>query len=223
MRLSAVAVTLLVLLAALAGCREKPEPEIAADPCPGPSLVAFGHSFVQGNAPGAPEKPWPARVADELGVCEDNRGLAGSQSVHTAGFVEGYTPKDGDVVVIETILNDIFVTGVRGLPAFRKNVDRMLDHLRKADEQPKRVVLVIDPPPAKWTDRPNQEPPFVHGSNGTLDQYAEALADIARKNRATVVDLRRGWEAERLELPDELHPDEQGTARIARIVTRALR
>ena len=228
MRFAATPASLLVLVAlvvVLAGCGEKPEPKIAgaADRCSGPALVAFGHSYVQGNAPGAPAKPWPARVAKELGVCDDNRGVSGSQSSNTAGFVAGYTPAKQDVIVIETILNDVFVTGVRGIPAFRKQIAGMFEHLTTAGEDPKKIAVVIDPPPAAWTGRPNQVPPFVHGSDGTLDQYAKALEDVAvGEYGATIVDLRTGWSTDRDLLPDELHPNEAGTARIARAVTRAV-
>ncbi len=224
MRLATTFAALLALAAMLAGCREKPEPQIsAADRCPGAALVAFGHSFVSGNAPGAPKTAWPARAARELGVCEDNRGVAGSGSGSTAGYVAGYAPAKQDVVVVQTILNDIFVTGVRGLADFRKQLDGMLKHLTTSDEQPKRVVLLIDPPPAAWTNRPGQAPPYVHGSDGTLDQYADALKDVAEDyGGVKVVDLRRGWDPDRDELPDKLHPNEAGTARIAQLVTRAL-
>lgn len=224
MRFAATAATLLALLAALAGCREKPEPKIAADRCPGPSLVAFGHSFVSGNAPGAPRTTWPARVAKQLALCEDNRGVAGSQSANTAGFVADYIPAEQDVVVLETVLNDVFVTGVRGIPEFRKQLVGMLKHLTTSDEEPKRIAVLIDPPPAAWTGRPNQAEPYVHGSDGTLDQYADALEDVVKGYEdVEVVDLRKGWSTKRDLLDDELHPNESGTARIARAVTRALR
>jgi lysophospholipase L1-like esterase len=224
MRLPAALAALLPLAFALAfaACGEKPEPPVAVDPCPGPSLVAFGHSYVQGNAPGAPAQPWAPRVAKRLGVCSDNRGVSGSESKDTAGFVASYEPAKQDMVAIETIINDVFVGGVRGVPAYRANLEKMLEHLTKDGDAPKRVAVLIDPPPAAWTGRPHQAPPYLHGSDGTLDRYADATKDVAKKYDATVVDLRRGWDPEHDELPDELHPDEAGTARIARLVTRAL-
>lgn len=201
---------------AATGCGGDPAVTIG----PPPRLVTFGHSFVQGLVPDTTVVPWPNQVAETLGWTLDNRAVSGTDSAKAAAAVAGYTPAKTDVVVIESILNDVGYRGRAGLPRYRRDLRAMLTHLTRGAVRPARVLVLADPPVSGW----KLYRPVPRGSNAILKAYVTQTHRIAREFAVDYADLGHGWKRATDQSPvDHLHPSAAGTRKIRDRVVAVLR
>ncbi len=180
---------------------------------PDAHLYAYGHSWVTGRAPDPSVEPWPERVAAELGIPGENRGIPAAESPAIADRVLAEEPACADVVVLEPVLNDVrhWGTDDAARERFRATLRRMLDHVETA-----QVVVVVDPPIPGWA----LVPPYDQGSDEALDRYRRVVDEEVTDE--TVVDLAEDWTPD-LMAPDGIHPNEAGTAHVAEEVVAAIR
>lgn len=195
-------VILAVLAAALAGCGGEDG-----------SLVAFGHSFVEGGQPGT-GPAWASRAAGELGLVADNRGVSGAESPAIAEVVVQYTPDPDDTVAIEAALNDARRLGRAGLPRYEASLEEMLDHLTRGGTRPE-IVLVADPPIVAW----DAYPPYDDGSARVLAAYNRVTAEVAARHGADLAGVPAEWDpAEHILRADGVHPNDRGQQLLAEAV-----
>jgi lysophospholipase L1-like esterase len=203
---------------AATGCGDS-NPDITIGPPP--RLVTFGHSFVQGLVPDKTVTPWPDQVAAKLGWKLENNAVSGTDSAVAAAAVARYTPQPSDVVVIESILNDVGYQGRAGLPRYERNLRAMLRRLTRGPSGPARILVLGDPPVSGW----NLYRPVPRGSNAILRTYVTQTQRIAREfPKVDFADLGAGWSRRTDESPiDHLHPSAAGTRTIRDRVLTLLR
>jgi lysophospholipase L1-like esterase len=77
-----------------------------------------------------------------------------------------------------------------------------------------RIAPILDPPPRDADELTAHGEPFTV----TLQRYADAGRQLARRYGVRLVDLTVGWDVDR-DISDGLHPSEAGTQRVADRVT----
>jgi lysophospholipase L1-like esterase len=185
-----------------------------------PMLRTFGHSWVAGRYPDRLIRPWPRRVADALNMPVRNYGAGSSESPEVFARIGKYEPIEGDVVVIEPLLNDVRRYGKQscGLARYEAALTAMLRHLG-ACGFPVRTLILLDPEIVAW----EAHPPHDQGSASALKIYGDLTrVVVAGGFDAAVVDLSPGWNAAMHIIADGVHPNEPGTALIAERVIAAI-
>ncbi|MBE1606529.1 DUF7402 domain-containing protein [Actinopolymorpha pittospori] len=220
-----------VLLAASTSVGESSSTAVAAS-APTPQgreatrLFTFGHSYVAGLGASKPDRAWPSIVAARTCRPLVNKARSSDLSAETENqfLMTVNSFRRGDVVVIETGINDVRLFGPDADLANRyaQHLTEMLSYLRSTQrgrEIP--VVFVVDPgiSASTWS----KYPPYDKGSQEVADDYAEKLKDVAADmSDISVVDVRSTWSEEHI-AADGVHPNDTGHATIAAAVGEALR
>lgn len=203
-----------------------------------PSWLHHGSSISQGsNAPG-PTDIWPVSVARTAGVRLQNLGFGGSALVDpiVARMIRD-TP--ADLITLKLGINVVNHDAMR-LRAFVPAVHGFLDTIR--DGHPETPIVLISPifcgihestpgpggidPSSFETGTPkflvSGDPADVPAGKLTLEVIRTALASIVEARKADTqlhyldgLELFGAADAEEFPLPDNLHPDAGGHARIA--------
>ena len=215
---------LLVGLSSVGACqRETPSPRAAAVPASDaapetrnasaasrPRVVALGDSLTAGLGL-TPERAWPARVqakitAAGLDVEVVNAGVSGDT---TAGGLRRLDRAlDGDVKVLGLELGAN--AGMRGLP-----VDKMRDNLsqmiRTAKDRGITVLLCGMEAP------PNFGPQYTR-------EFRKAYTDVADEHDVAIIPFMLAGVAgdSALNQADGIHPNEEGTRRVADLIWQSL-
>lgn len=179
-------------------------------------------------------------------ICVVNAGVGGNTTQDARKrFQKDVLDQKPGLVVIQFGINDSAVDVWRtpqashprvDLATYRKNLDYFCQTLKARDC---RVVLMT-PNPMQWTDKLKElygkspyDPNDVDGFNVLLKKYAEAVREVARKEKVILVDVYQEFESyakqkkqsiENL-LLDGMHPNERGhqliAARIAAAIAQA--
>jgi lysophospholipase L1-like esterase len=182
--------------------------------------VTFGHSWVAGRYPSRWVRPWPNQAAAALHRKTKNFGKGSALTSDTVASVIAYDPAGSDVVVIETVLNDLrrFGDSEIGLRQYREGTTGMLTHLRSAPEPP-RILVAVDPEITAWSSFP----PFDRGSPSARAAYlAQAHEIVAPFPGVDCIDLGVGWDPGCHLADDGVHPNAAGTRFLARAVAARL-
>ncbi|MCC6164790.1 MAG: arylesterase [Acidobacteria bacterium] len=216
-------VVLVAVVLGVAGCqREAPDAGTAASSTPAhqtrtpassperPRVVAFGDSLTAGLGL-APDLAWPAlvqREADEAGLDVEivNAGVSGDT---TAGGVRRLDwALDGDVrvLVLELGAND----GLRGLPVAQMR-DNLAQMIRVARDRNIAVLLCGMEAP------PNFGPQYTR-------EFRQVYVELGAQDGVTLLPFFLDGVAGNASLnqPDGIHPNEEGTRRVADLVWQFL-
>lgn len=197
-----------------------------------------GSSISQGSNALGPSEIWPVRVARSAGVQLQNLGFGGSALVDPA-MARVIRDSPADLISLKLGINVVNHDAMR-LRAFVPAIHGFLDTIREG--HPETPIVLISPvfcgihertpgpgsidPTSFVTGTPaflaSGDPADVAAGKLTLEVIREALASIviARKADANLhyldgLELYGAADAEELPLPDNLHPDSAGHARIA--------
>lgn len=185
-----------------------------------PALVTFGHSWVAGRYPSRWVRPWPNQVAAALHRRTKNFGKGSALTSDTVTSVLAYEAAASDVVVVETVLNDLrrFGDSEVGLRQYGEGTTTMLSHLTSAPEPP-RVLVAVDPEIAAWSSFP----PFDQGSPAARAAYLAQAHEIAADfSEVDCIDLGIGWDPGFHLAGDGVHPNAAGTRFVARAIAAHL-
>lgn len=187
-------------------------------PPAGATLVAYGHSWVDGDGASSRAACFAALAASELGLALDNRGVGGSRSSATAELITSDAPPAAVLYVVMTGLNDLRLHG--GDPAalndYAGALRRILTTLQRTS--PESAVLILAQPHLVEF---GLHAPHNRGSNQLIDRYNTVLQGCsAEYTRALVVEAD-GWDVHRMLAEDTVHPNDAGHTCLARAVVRA--
>lgn len=188
-------------------CSPAPEPKEATVGSKNPPLALFvGDSLTAGYGVD-PESAWPALVEEEwtrrgLPWRARNAAVSGSTTAGALEAVRWALTEDVRLVFICIGGND----GLRGTPLAetRRNLDMLLKELNTGG---RTVVL------AGMKIPPNYGPEYTAG-------FQKIFPDLARKHKTDFLPfLLEGVAADKtLNLPDGIHPNDEGHRRIAKTV-----
>jgi lysophospholipase L1-like esterase len=177
---------------------------------PSGSLVAYGHSWPAGY--GVAEG-YPQMVAEDLHRRYVDHTRNGDLTAGTAARAQLQPPHPGDVVILETGLNDARAYGRRGVAAYRDFLYGTLLALRPAQ----RVILVLDEKVPAW----HEYRPYNHGSPAVVRAYDDAARNAGASFPNVLIigpQLRAHHDFQR----DGVHPNPSGHRTLARDVEQVL-
>ncbi|MGO9240632.1 MAG: arylesterase [Bryobacteraceae bacterium] len=175
-----------------------------------PVIVAFGDSLTAGHGlePGQSYPDDLQKLLDRRGLRYRvvNQGISGDTTDGGLDRVKQVLQLKPAVVILELGAND----GLRGLPltATRANLAQMIDEFRHGGA---KVLL------AGMTLPRNYGPDYVQG-------FEQVFRDLAREKKVALIPfLLEGVATDpRLMQPDALHPNAEGTRRVAATVLQYL-
>ncbi|WP_433167093.1 SGNH/GDSL hydrolase family protein [Kribbella sp. CA-247076] len=183
-------------------------------------LGAYGHSWVYGTGARAHSEGFAVLAARELGLDLNNHAASGSLSTETARLVTAQAPEPADVFVVMTGFNDARLYGAA--PAGRRQYEDSLEvlfrALHKAD--PKALLLAIEQP---YVEDYSGHSPYDRATDTILDQYNAVLRAVVTALPFAATVVVDGWDARTMIAPDNVHPNDDGHAVLARAVVRAAR
>ncbi len=175
-------------------------------------ILFFGDSLTAGYGL-SPEEAFPALAEKQLNqsgkaVKVINAGLSGETSAGGASRIDWVLRQPVDVFVLELGAND----GLRGLPIAetKKNLQLIIDKVKAKNPKAKIVVVGMMVPPNM-------------GSTYTT-QFTAIFPEIAKTNQATLMPFLLEGVAgnEKLNLPDGIHPNNEGHKIVASNVSKLL-
>ncbi len=202
---------------------------VTADPATAPRWVHHGSSISHGSNASSPTATWPARAAAYAGIELLNLGFSGSALLDPfVARVLRDTP--ADLISLKLGIN-VVNTDLMRLRAFVPAVHGFLDTIR--DGHPDTPLLVVSPiacPIHESTPGPSDMDPsglaegrlrFVSAGDPADVARGKLTLEVIRRELAGLVDQREDAhlhyldglslygldDAERLPLPDDLHPD----------------
>jgi lysophospholipase L1-like esterase len=182
------------------------------------TLVAYGHSWVDGDGASSRAAGFAALAARELGLILDNRGVGGSGSSATAELVASDPPPAAVLYVVMTGLNDLRLHGEdpAALNMYAAALRRILRTLQRT--APQSAVLILAQPHLVEF---GLHAPHNRGSNQLIERYNAVLKQCAAEYPQALVVEADGWDARRMLDDDTVHPNDAGHACLARAVVRA--
>lgn len=181
------------------------------------TLVAYGHSWVDGDGASSEAAGFAALAARELGLTLDNRGVGGSGSSATAELIASDPPPAAVLCVVMTGLNDLRLHG--GDPAALNNyaaaLRRILTTLQRTS--PESAILILAQPHLVEF---SLHAPHNRGSNQLIDRYNAVLQGCAAEYTQALMVEAIDWNARRMLDADTVHPNDAGHACLARAVVR---
>ncbi|GAB3537761.1 hypothetical protein GCM10027403_22650 [Arthrobacter tecti] len=179
--------------------------------------MAYGHSWVDGDGASSPSSCFASRVAAELGLELDNRGVGGSNSTGTAALMAATPPPPASLYVLMTGLNDVRLGGESPSSAqpYAVSVRRILTAFRWAS--PSALVVAVMQP--YLLDFSLYEP-HNRGSNQLIDQFNGVLRRAAAEYSRVALAEADDWDPETMLDVDTVHPNDAGHASLARAVVR---
>ncbi len=182
-----------------------------------------------------PQKGLPVRVV--------NAGVGGHNTDHAqARFEADVLAHNPDIVVIQFGINDAAVDVWKDPPATMPRVpmDRYVKNLRHfvgTLKARKVQVVLMTPNPLRWTPKMREmygKPPYLaskpNGFNVKLQEYAEAVRQLAEAEKVPLIDIYRSFEhygetdGNSIDdlLLDGIHPNEHGHRIVADIIIAQL-
>jgi lysophospholipase L1-like esterase len=149
-----------------------------------------------------------------------NFGQGSALTSDTLAPVLEYDPVAADIVVVETMLNDVrrFGGSEIGLRQYGDATAELLTHLTSAPGPP-RILVAVDPDILAWSSFP----PFDRGSPSARAAYLGRTREIvAGFPGVDCVDLSIGWDPDSHLADDGVHPNAAGTRFIAQTIARRL-
>lgn len=183
-------------------------------------LVAYGHSWIDGDGASGPERNLVSLAAARLGLAAVNRGVGGSRSGETAALVDADPPPPAArAVLLMTGLNDSRFSGTAeaALAAYAEALDVILTAVRHA--APLAAVVAVEQP--HLVDY-SLHSPYDNGSDAVLDAYNGVLRRIAATHHGVDVVRVLGWDPLTMLSEDTVHPNDLGHAEIAAAVAEHL-
>lgn len=183
---------------------------LAGDEKKSATVIAFGDSTTAPRKVG--EKPltvYADRLRDELarrGSIADvrNAGVGGNDTSQARERFDKDVLNHGPhAVILQFGINDASVDVWKNPPATQPRVDKAAfsGNMRTFVAELKRagaVVILMTPNPMRWTPamirqygKPPYRPDDPNGFNVLLDDYAEAVREIARDEKVPLVDVHR--------------------------------
>ena len=201
----------------------------------GKKIVCYGTSITE---QGQSISKWMSNIAKVLGCSMDNQGHGGYRVVN---YMEGdlstmpmlqALPTDGSVYLFEGGINDWRNTGIKvdtassSFMSFKEALQRIATYL--LTNMPKALHLWFTPHycltmvDGTATDTVNGE---------TLEDYANAMIDVAKKNGIPCVDMYHlcGWRSENIstfvgnESGAYIHPNADGGIRMSALILNELK
>ncbi|MFX1818583.1 SGNH/GDSL hydrolase family protein [Pseudarthrobacter sp. CC4] len=184
----------------------------------GQRLLAYGHSWVDGDGATSRSACLAARVARELGLELDNRGVGGSSSTGTAALVRQDPPRPARLYLVMTGLNDLRLGGDSAsvLADYEASLRTVFDAFRLAAADA-LVVAFAQPHLLDFS----LYAPHNLGSNGLVDTYNGVLRQVAADYPRVVVAEATDWDARTMLDPDTVHANDAGHECLARAAIRA--
>ncbi len=182
-------------------------------------LLAYGHSWVDGDGASARQRAFAALAARQLGLTLSNRAIGGSASGATAATVTSDPPPTAAVYLLMTGLNDARLHGrsAAAVRAYDSAIRQIVTLFRAAS--PVALVLAIEQP--HLVDYSGYAP-YNHGSDAAVDDYNEALQHaIAQEQRTRCVPVPL-WDPGAMLAGDGVHPNDNGHAHLAEQVVRTI-
>lgn len=160
-----------------------------------------------------PEQSYPALIArriDSLGLPYevDNAGYSGETSAGALRRIDWLVRNPVDMLVLETGAND----GLRGLSvdSMRANIQAIIDRVRAASPNVRILLVGMEAPP-------NLGPRYT-------SEFRKVFPEVAERNGATLLPFLLVGVAgiDSLNQGDGIHPNLEGSRRLAETVWRAL-
>lgn len=181
-------------------------------------MVAYGHSWVDGDGASAPDTCLAAKTAAGLGLALDNRGVGGSSSTGTATLVRADPPPPAGLYLLMTGLNDLRLGGeaASALEEYAASLRTVFDAFRLAAPDA-LVVALVQPHLLDFS----LYAPHNLGSNALVDTYNSTLVRVAEEYPQVVLAEATDWDAGSMLDPDTVHANDAGHACLARAAIRA--
>ena len=179
----------------------------------GGTVVFIGTSLTAGYGLD-PEEAYPSLIAaklDSAGLPYQvvNAGVSGETSAGALRRIEWLLRRPADVIVLETGAND----ALRGLKidSTRANIQAILDHIRSVKPDARIVLVQMEAPPNLGTSYTRA--------------FRAMFPALASANGVTLMPFLLNGVAgqDSLNLPDGIHPNEEGQRIVAENVWRVLR
>jgi acyl-CoA thioesterase-1 len=154
-------------------------------------VIAYGDSITAGGEASSPELQFPARYVEHLTkmfpqakIALENGATGGDNTVNgLARLDEKVLTRSPDVVLVGFGMNDHNIPDVGGvaIPAFKKNLEQMVNRIR---EQTGAEVILLSafPPNPQW-----------HFSSHSMEKYAEATKAAAGDCKVAYADVFGAW------------------------------
>lgn len=181
-------------------------------------MVAYGHSWVDGDGASAADNRLAAKTAAGLGLELDNRGVGGSSSTGTAALVRADPPPPARAYLLMTGLNDLRLGGdsASALAEYGAALRTVLDAFRRAAPEA-LVVAIVQPHLLDFS----LYAPHNLGSNALVDSYNGVLVQVAAEYPRVVLAEAMDWDAASMLDEDTVHPNDAGHNCLARAAIRA--
>jgi lysophospholipase L1-like esterase len=181
-------------------------------------MLAYGHSWVDGDGASGAEARLAAQAAAGLGLWLDNRGVGGSSSTGTAALVRADPPPAASAYLLMTGLNDLRLGGdsPSALAEYAAALRTVLDAFRQAAPDA-LVVAILQPHLLDFS----LYAPHNLGSNALVDTYNEVLVQVAAEYPRVVLAEATDWDAATMLDDDTVHPNDAGHNCLARAAIRA--
>jgi lysophospholipase L1-like esterase len=183
------------------------------------NLIAYGHSWVSGEAASDPSLGFVEAAAQRLGLTPVNRGVGGSHGPDTAELVRREPVPEAELYLVLTGLNDARRHGLEdgALEAYVVALETIFDSLGRA--APAALTVTLGQP--LLIDYSFHEP-HNHGSNEALRIFNRRLQDVASRFPRVVVGTVEGWDPLTMLDDDTVHPNDLGHAALTEAVISAV-
>ena len=184
------------------------------------AMVAYGHSWVQGDGASDPRHRMVDLVARSLALSPCNLGVGGSSTTETATHIAKCPPPSAQLYLLLAGLNDARLYGKarEGLARYAEALRSIVEACRSS--APLATIVVVEQPHLLDYSR---YPPHDQGSDDAVDLYNAALRRVARQlvspSHAVLVARAAQWDQATMLADDTVHPNDAGHAELARSVT----
>lgn len=183
-------------------------------------IVAYGHSWVDGDGASSVETNFATLAAGRLGILLDNRAVGGSASDSTAKLLIAEPPPAAECYLLMTGLNDLRLGGDSPSSARRYGDALHCILATLARTSPSAPIIAVAQPHLLDFSR---HAPHHRGSNSLIDLYNQILERVAAGHSLTQVAVADRWDATLMLDADTVHPNDAGHACLAETVVATAR
>ncbi|MBA3524971.1 MAG: SGNH/GDSL hydrolase family protein [Geodermatophilaceae bacterium] len=182
-------------------------------------LVAYGHSWVQGDGASRPERAFVDVAARELGVVATNLGVGGTASADVHSRLRGEPAPVSRQYLVMTGLNDARLHGAspEALESYAVALLAIFRAFHGANPAG-RTVAVEQPHLIDYS----LYPPHNRGSDAVVDAFNVRLRAVASTSPWVVLATVSGWNPTTMLSADTVHPNDAGHRELARAVIDAV-
>lgn len=183
-------------------------------------LVAYGHSWVDGDGASERSRTFVESVGRALRMVVNNRAVGGSSSRDTKCLVAEEPPPRAAVYLVMTGLNDARLYGAspKAAKEYGSSIAVILGALRTAS--PQALTVVVEQP---YLIDYSYFPPHNCGSDHAVDLYNTVLERAAKKDSRALYVRTPRWDAHTMLAPDTVHPNDSGHAYLAHEIVAAIK